>query len=109
MTFKEELTQKANMYEKNIDITDDINYIKERMEDCYTDREFNIYLYVPHTNFAIGHAHTNYASFFVPKGVAPQHYRMLFIMELEKLGFNEYELNDTHDRYSDCYSIKVRW
>ncbi len=111
VTFAENLTIKADLYENKLDISNEIADIKKCMEDCYEDREFTIYLYNPHTNFTVGyvHSHKNYASLFIPKCVSPQHYRAMFIEELEKLGFNEYDLNDTHDRCCDCYSIKVRW
>lgn len=109
MTFKEQLTTLADNFERTIEIDEEIECIKERMLKCWADRAFTINLIVPFGPIAIGGASSNFYNDFVPKLVSPIHYRQLFVEELKKLGFDEFELYDTETSHSHTYSIKVVW
>jgi hypothetical protein len=109
MTFKEQLTAQADNFERTIEINEEIERIKERMQKCWADRAFTINLIVPFDSIAIGGLSSNFYNDFVPKAVSPLHYRQLFIEELKKLGFDEFELYDTVTSHSHTYSIKVVW
>lgn len=109
MTFKEQLTALADNFERTIEINEEIECIKERMQKCWADRVFTINLIVTFGSIAIGGSSSNFYNDFVPKTVSPIHYRQLFVEELKKLGFDEFELYDTETPHSHTYSIKVVW
>ncbi len=109
MTFKEQLAALVDNFVSTIEIDKEIECIKERMQKCWADRAFTINLIVPFGSIAIGGSSSNFYNDFVPKAVSPMHYRQLFVEELQKLGFDEFELYDTKTPQSHTYSIKVVW
>ena len=112
MTFKEELSIKANDLASSIDIREHIAFIKNSMKEYVNDRNYTVSLIAPKTsNFATGHLSKNHVDFFIPKYVSPLHYRKLFVDEFYKLGFSEdcMELDISGCKYYDSYNIKLRW
>ena len=111
VNYRQELTNKANAYLENIDITEEIEDIKNKLEYYFDKREYTIYLVkVNEGPVAVG-GNTSATHIFIPYDIAPLHYRQLFIDELQKLGFSkEYmELFINKGRYSDSYIIKLKW
>ena len=112
MTFAEELTVKADVFEMNIDIAEHIDYLKCQFDKYYTKREYCVSLVKPtNGSVAIGNASNNCSLFLIPKRVRPERYVALFVSELIKLGFNMEQLQLTSRSYKnhDCYDIIVRW
>lgn len=110
-TFKQELTDKADLYEKAIDISEDIEYIKERMNYWCSKREYTIHLIRSKGPMAIGDASSNVTSRFIPKLLSPEYYRKLFVDEFKKLGFKEtdMELSSRFTDLYDSYDIELTW
>lgn len=112
ISFREELMLRADEYEKNIDIQKDIEYIKNELNKCYYKRKYTISLVkVTKDTVAIGKYTEGRTSLFVPYGIAPLHYRQLFVNELQKLGFSEecMELSVEEHSCFDSYEIKLKW
>ena len=107
MTFKEQLTAKAD----KISIKEDVEYIKKRMEEYYACREFTISLTKSHTNMAIGSAHGNRTSLFVPNLVSPEYYLKLFVDAFKDLGFTDDDMTFTYsdNEYYESYDIILKW
>lgn len=111
MTFAEKLKYRADMFEMDLNVHEEVIAIKKNMEKHFNRREYIIDLYVARCTMAIGGNCDMRSTFFVPRDVAPIHYRQLFIDELYKLGFTEdnIELDDNdYGRYHQ-YKITVRW
>lgn len=110
-TFAEQLKLKADMFEINLDIDDEIQEIKNKMNKFFHRREYIIDLYKPKCTMAIGGYCDTRSTFFIPSDVAPLHYRQLFIEELYKLGFTDdnIELDDRDTATYHQYTIIVRW
>lgn len=110
-TFAEQLKLKADMFEIDLDIDDEIQEIKNKMNKFFHRREYIIDLYKPKGAMAIGGYCDTRSAFFIPKDIAPLHYRQLFIDELYKLGFtdNDLELSDKDTYTCHAYRIIVRW
>lgn len=111
MTFKEQLSLRADGYEVKTEIQKYIDLIKTRLEEDYSYRIFTISLIKPHDTMAIGRRYGNYFETFIPHSIVPNHYRQLFITELEKLGFTEedMELVVEESNLYDAYKIILRW
>ena len=113
MTFKDILTLKADCYEEIMpDIKEHIEYIKEQLVEFYKERCYTIELIKPRSNMAIGNSGKNpICHIFIPRLASPDHYRQLFTIELEKLGFteNDIEYKTTELDFYESYSIILRW
>lgn len=111
MNFAEKLKFKADMYEMDLNVHQEMCNIKKNMEKHFNRREYVIDLYKAKCTMAIGGNCDMRSTFFVPSLVSPMHYRQLFIDELYKFGFTDdnIELNDVdYDSYHQ-YRITVRW
>ena len=111
MNFAEKLKYKADMFEMDLNVHAEVCDIQKNMEKNFSRREYIIDLYKAKCTMAIGGNCDMRSSFFVPKGVAPMHYRQLFIEELYKLGFTDdnIELDDRDMATYHLYKIIVRW
>ena len=112
ISFREELMLRADKYEKNINIQKDIENIKKNLNEYYYKREYTISLVkVIKGSVAIGQYTPGRISLFIPTGVAPLHYRQLFINEFNKLGFTEdcMELWEQECRNFYEYNIVLKW
>ena len=108
MTFKEQLVIKAN----EININEEIEQIKEKMEKFSHKRKFKIELIKVHVVMAIGgNSCSNHIDFFIPDNVSPEHYQQLFIDKLIELGFSNEDivLETEHIKSYDNYMINVKW
>ena len=110
-TFKQELALEADELAKMRDISEEIRYIKLRLKESVTNRVFYIHLIVAYDTMAIGGHSSNIYDIFVPKGIAPESYRQLFVDELKKLGFTDedIELSFSRNKIFDSYDIKLKW
>lgn len=108
MTFKEELTIKAN--EEALRIDGEIERIKKAILRNVTKREYVVELIEPHTTFAIGGS-GNFACLFIPKHVEPEKYNQLFIDKFKELGFADKDMLTNHlaCKDYDLYSITLKW
>ena len=111
MTFKEQLSLKADGFDAKTEVQKYIDLIKTRLEENYNSRIFTISLIKSHRTMAIGSQHSNYLETFIPRSIAPDYYRQLFITELEKLGFTkeDIELAVEESELYDAYKIILRW
>jgi hypothetical protein len=112
ITFREELMLRADEYEKNINIQKDIENIKKNLNEYYYSREYTISLIkVIKGSVAIGQCTPGHISLFVPCGVAPLHYKQLFINEFNKLGFTEDCMELWEQEYKNFYeyNIVLKW
>lgn len=109
MTFKEQLIAKA----EQLDIQDDVNYIKKQMEVYFDRRQFSVNFIVPNNSgFAIGGGEQgNYTDFFVPKNYSPESYRQVFVDAFKELGFtdNDITLEEQFNHLYGSYNIILRW
>lgn len=112
ISFREELMIRADEYEKNIDIQEDIEKIKRNLDAYYYKRKYTISL-VKVTNgpVAIGQCNPGHISLFIPDGIAPLYYRQLFINEFNKLGFTEDCMELCNQEYRNFYeyNIVLKW
>ena len=112
ISFREELMLRADEYEKNIDIQEDIEKIKKNLNEYYYKREYSISLIkVTKGSVAIGQHTPGCICLFIPYGVAPLYYRQLFINEFNKLGFTEdsMKLRERECRNFYEYNIVLKW
>lgn len=111
MSFKEELTQKANHFETNVNILENIEFIKSQLEVFCNKRKYTISLVKPHTTMAFGVCSTNHFDILIPKRIGPSYYRHLFIEAFKKLGFtdDDIECSETTCSSYDAYNIILRW
>lgn len=112
ISFREELMLKADEYEKNIDIQKEIENIKRNLNEYYYKREYTISLIkVTKGSVAIGQNTQGRISLFIPQGIAPLHYRQLFINEFNKLGFTEDCMELWHQECRNFYeyNIVLKW
>ena len=112
ISFRENLSLRTDEYEKNIDIQKEIENIKRNLNEYYYKREYTISLIkVTKGSVAIGQHTSGGISLFIPYGVAPLHYRQLFINEFNKLGFTEdyMELSEKECRNFYEYNIVLKW
>ena len=91
MTFKEELTAKAN---KTQDIQPHLNKIKEELQLYFKAREYRITIYKPKCGpFAFGGLSRSHGLTLVcPRELNIGEYTKLFIEEFNKLGFTSKDL-----------------
>ena len=110
MTFKEQLTNKANKYEENIP-QKDIDFLKSEMKSCYHLRHFDIYLYDSHTTIAIGHGRLGSANFFIPRGANASRYCNKYIEALEDMGFDKTDIALEVESMPSCdtYKLSITW
>ena len=112
ISFREELMLRADEYEKNIDIQEDIEKIKQNLNEYYYKRKYTISLVkVTKGSVAIGQCTPGHTRVFIPYGVEPLRYRKLFIDAFNKLGFNEdcMELWEQECRNFYEYNIVLKW
>lgn len=111
MNFAEKLKYKADMFELDLNVHEEMSSIEKEMEEYFDKRKYIIELIKAKTNVAFGGNCTNFSRFFVPYGVSPAHYRQLFMDELYKLGFTDgnIELDEFDCRSYTSYKIIVRW
>ncbi len=109
--FKEELTLEAEQIASNIDISEDMKRIKEKMKEYVECRKYTVLLIKPHDTMAVGGGCSNITQLFIPPFVSPLHYRQLFVEEFKKLGFtdDDMQLYVKETTYSDCYYIELEW
>ena len=113
-TFKEQLTEKADEFEKQIDMTEHIKAIKAKMEKVATQRKFYIYLIEPTgtKTLAFGSNEMSY-NIFIPRCVLDWEYVQKFKEALKELGFDSNNgISSTsiksEDDY-DCWTIILEW
>lgn len=111
ITFREELTLEADKNVVNIDISKEIEHIKNKMKECVECRSFTVHLIEARSAVVVGSHYPNVANFFIPNLVSPLHYRQLFVDEFTKLGFTEecMELSISEYDTFDYYDIKLTW
>jgi hypothetical protein len=112
MNFFEQLKQKADNNEHNINIQDKISFIKKEMESCAHKRSFTISLIQTTSTIALEHGRIGKADFFVPEGISPTVYRNEFIKEFVKLGFDESDIKTDEtqvDSKTVYYNIYLKW
>lgn len=111
MSFKEELTKKADRFEASVDILENVEFIKSQLEVFCTKRKYTISLVKPRSTMAFGSCNTNHYDVFIPKQVEPHYYRQLFIEAFKKLGFTgeDIELDEYRSSDYDAYNIILRW
>ena len=112
ISFREELMLRADEYEKNIDIQKYIEHIKNELTKCYYERKYTISLVkVTKGSVALGQYTPSRIALFIPYGIAPLHYRQLFINEFNKLGFIEdcMEFWEQECRNFYEYNIVLKW
>ena len=107
MTFKEQLTAKAD----KTSIKEDVEYIKKRMEEFYSRREYTISLIKARGHMAIGRANSNRTSLFVPDFVSSEYYLKLFVDAFKDLGFTEEDMTFIYTDNEDfeSYDIILKW
>ena len=109
MTFKEQLTVKADKF----NVKEDVEYIKKRMEEAYSKREYIISLIKakPYSHMAIGRANSNRTSLFIPEFVSPEYHLKLFVDAFKDLGFTEEDMTFTYadNEYFESYDIILKW
>lgn len=117
LSFKEQLTRKAEEYRASLntlDIKENINKIKAKLEEAAIYREFSIYLYKvkPKNSLAFGDCDLKSISLFVPTGVTLAEYTILMTNALIKeLGFSRSDISwqtDSTSSYDSCHLI-VTW
>ena len=111
-SFRQKLTIKVDEYKKTLNIAEEIEDIKNELEGYFYKREYVVSLIkVTKSPVAIGNCNSARTSIFVPYGIAPLHYRQLFINELQKLGFSEEHIELSVKEYPcfDSYDIKLKW
>ena len=111
MTFKEELTKKADHFETNVAILENVEFIKNQLEVFCSKRRYTISLVKPKGQMAIGSCNTNHCDVFIPKHVGPNYYRQLFVDAFKALGFTDedIELEEYSCSSYDTYNITLRW
>lgn len=111
MSFKEELTKKANRSEANVDILEKVEFVKSQLEDFCNKRKYTISLVKPRNTIAFGNCSTNRFDICIPKQVEPHYYRQLFVDAFKEFGFTDEDIE--LDEYScssyDTYNITLRW
>lgn len=107
MTFKEQLAAKADKF----NVKEDVEYIKKRMEEFYSKREYTISLIKTHSHMAIGSANSNRTSLFVPAGISPEAYLNLFVEAFKDLGFTSSDMIFTYadNEYFEHYDLILKW
>ena len=110
MTFKEQLTHKADKHEEKIP-QKTIDFLKSEMESCYHLRHFDIYLYDPRTAMAIGHGAIGKAFLFVPEGENAAKYCNKYIDALEEMGFSKTDIILEVETMPSCdiYKLSITW
>ena len=111
MTFKEELTKKADRFEVDVEILETVEFIKSQLEVFCNKRKYTISLVKPRSTMAIGSCNTNHYDVFIPKQVEPHYYRQLFVDAFKELGFTDevIELEEYSCSSYDAYNIILRW
>lgn len=111
MTFKDELTKKADHFETDVDILENVEFIKNQLEVFCSKRRYTISLVKPHGIMALGSCNTNHSDIFIPKQVEPNYYRQLFVDAFKALGFTDedIELQECSCSSYDAYNITLRW
>lgn len=113
-TFREKLTEKADEFERQTDVSEYIKAIKEKMERIATQRKFYIYLIeAKGTNSLAFSWSENAYTIFIPRGIVSWKYVQIFKEALKELGFDSnngisstsIESYDDHD----CWTITLEW
>ena len=109
-TFKERLSEKADMLAVNIN--EHMSTVKARMNEAASYRKFSIRIWKhkPGACIAIGNGCTHSYSAFVPDDIEDWVYVRAFRIALEDLGFDNIEIElATDNNPYDCYTLKVKW
>ena len=113
MNFFETLKEMADSFKIDIDIKDEIDFLKTELKSNVHMRGFKICL-IKTTTIGIGCGldKSCVASFFVPEGISPTEYRNEFIKEFVNLGFNESNIKTDEakvDSQTVHYNIYLKW
>lgn len=113
-TFKEQLTEKADDFEKQTDMSEHIKAIKAKMEKVATQRKFYIYLIEPTSTSTLAFGcRENAKTIFIPKGIAAWKYVQIFKEALKELGFDSNNgISSTSIKSEadyDCWTITLEW
>ena len=112
-TFKDQLTAKADAI--NIDISEHITKIKEKMEQVVARRSFTVNLIATKANatVAFGHNNENCYQAFIPRNIEHYIYVERFTTAFKELGFSlsrgDLSLGVSGYKDFDAYNITVRW
>lgn len=113
MTFKEELTKRADGYIP--DISERMSYIKEQLEKAYRIRHFTISLIdILSTEWTIaeGQYTDDAITLLVPDSIDPRDYMRAYVEEFRKLGFADKDMTRKVINYNnsyDEYQITLTW
>ena len=108
MTFAEKLKYRADMFEMDLNVHEEVLHIKKNMEKHFNRREYIIDLYKAKCTMAIGGNCDMRSTFFVPHDVSPLHYRQLFIDELYRLGFTDDAIELDDNDYERYHQYRIR-
>lgn len=114
MSFKEQMTEKANKYDANKtadEVREHINAIKNKIDMFYYKRSLTVSLIDAHSTMAIGGGNSNRYELFVPDWIKPLEYRQLLVDALSQLGFAGIDLEfvSVPGRIFDKYDIILKW
>ncbi len=111
-TFKDKLTERANNYE--LDITGYVEEIKEKMQEHFTIRKFDLHLIKTEPNsstIALGQSSPGSMSLFVPRPADPEKYQKLFADVFKELGFEDKDMSFSIQEFKDhkSYTLHLEW
>ncbi len=113
-TFKEQLTKKADEFERQTAIPNYIKAIKAKMEKIATQRKFYIYLIEPTSTSPLAFGcHENAETIFIPRNIVSWKYIQMFKEALKELGFEPNNgISSTSIKSEadyDCWTITLEW
>lgn len=112
-TFKDQLTAKADVF--NIDISEHITKIKQKIEQIVTRRSFTVGLIAAkaHATIAFGNNDESCYQTFIPRNIEPDIYVKRFTAAFKELGFSlsngALSLGISGYKDYDIYNITLRW
>lgn len=112
LTFKEILTNTADDFENSVDIAEELEKIKAKMQEFVYKRSYTISLIkVKQGPVAIGYNTVGCTSLFIPDGITPVAYMDLFIRALASLGFDDESVSVYEQDYTQYHSwdITLTW
>lgn len=111
MTFKDKLTEKAESME--IDISEHLKAIKDKMEHAVEARSFTVSLIRPKGRVAFGRLSSCNYQTFIPKGIDESMYITKFTDAFRGLGFKiadgSMSISALGFKDFDSYDIVLRW
>ena len=112
-SFKDNLSEKADEFERNADIKEHVRIIKLKMDEHARERHFTITLVEskPGHTITLGAGRGPEYQTFIPKQVEPWVYMKLFTEALKELGFEDKDIEKGAGEEDYCYyyRLKVRW